>query len=61
MKQLNVWPMLMMLILVLFLVYWLSEASPVERHHPNPDHHRQGLGVATRKCAGAPDVATMRC
>jgi hypothetical protein len=24
MKQLNVWPLLMMLILVLFLVYWLS-------------------------------------
>ena len=24
MKQLNVWPMLMMLILVLFIIYWLS-------------------------------------
>ena len=24
MKQLNVWPMLMMLILVLFMIYWLS-------------------------------------
>jgi hypothetical protein len=23
-KQLNVWPMLMMLILVLFIIYWLS-------------------------------------
>jgi hypothetical protein len=24
MKQLNVWPMLIMLILVLFIIYWLS-------------------------------------
>jgi hypothetical protein len=24
MKQLNVWPMLMMLIVVLFIIYWLS-------------------------------------
>jgi hypothetical protein len=24
MKQLNVWPMLIMLILVLFTIYWLS-------------------------------------
>jgi len=24
MRQLNVWPMLMMLILVVFLIYWLS-------------------------------------
>jgi hypothetical protein len=24
MKQLNVWPMLMMLILVVFIIYWLS-------------------------------------
>jgi hypothetical protein len=24
MRQLNVWPMLMMLVLVLFLIFWLS-------------------------------------
>jgi hypothetical protein len=24
MRQLNVWPMLMMLILIVFLIYWLS-------------------------------------
>jgi hypothetical protein len=24
MRQLNVWPMLMMLIVVLFIIYWLS-------------------------------------
>ena len=24
MKQFNVWPMLMMLIVVLFIIYWLS-------------------------------------
>ena len=58
MKQLNVWPLAILLIADLLLVY-LAEAARMNDMTPPPPPPR--TGQATRKCAGAPAAATMRC
>ena len=62
MKQLNVWPMLMMLILVVFLIYWLSEASRDERHDPHPTTTAKDWATdqEVRWCPGCGDYAVLK-
>ena len=59
MKPINPWPLIAMLVLVLFLYPLAQRLSGM--NEVDEGHHRQGLGVATRKCAGARAAATMPC
>ena len=63
MKQINVWPMMMMLILrSCSSIYWLSEARTDERHHPDPDTTAKDWASdqEVRWCPGCGDYAVLK-